>query len=100
MLIKLIAESALCRDAQVSRQLKRSRQLMTGRLKKLTVGRFAGGVVGGILLPAAVAFQDPVDVSLVWPMAVLLVCLLAETCERYLFFAAVSPDRMPQGLHS
>jgi Fe-S-cluster-containing dehydrogenase component/DMSO reductase anchor subunit len=82
-------------------QLKRSAMLMSSSLCKVTVARFVTGVLGGIVLPLIAATlaaggSGPVVLCTVGLMFV--GCVAGEILERYLFFAAVSPDKMPGGL--
>jgi formate dehydrogenase iron-sulfur subunit len=77
--------------------LKRTALLMSGLLKAATLSRFLCGAVGGIILPALVLFGL---LSPVFAVAILPFSLLAELLERYLFFAAVIPPKMPGGIAS
>jgi formate dehydrogenase iron-sulfur subunit len=74
--------------------MKRTAILMAHDLKAATIGRFVCGAIGGILLPVlAIA-------GMRYAGAVLTVCLLGELLERYLFFTAVIPPKMPGGIAS
>jgi formate dehydrogenase iron-sulfur subunit len=72
--------------------LARSRVVMFGELRWLTVLRFALGITGGLIGPM---------ISLGgWRSAPLVagsfvVCFCGELAERHLFFAAVAPPKMP-----
>jgi DMSO reductase anchor subunit len=78
--------------------LKKTAVLMAHHLRKHTFWRFGCGVVGGILLPwgfaAWGAGMPPVGAA--GYVVVLFAALLAgELLERYLFFRAVVPLKMP-----
>lgn len=80
--------------------LKRSALLMAGPLVRWTQARFACGVLGGILMPAALRAMIgdvvPSSPSMIVTSALLFAaCLAGELLERYLFFAAVASPRMP-----
>jgi formate dehydrogenase iron-sulfur subunit len=77
--------------------MKRTALLMSGVLKWVTVPRFACGALGGVVLPALVAFGvvPPLVATGILPFA-----LLGELLERYLFFTAVIPPKMPGGIAS
>ncbi len=75
--------------------MKRTAMLMAHDLKAATIGRFVCGAIGGILLPIFVMAGMQYAGA-----AVLIVCLLGELLERYLFFTAVIPPKMPGGIAS
>jgi len=77
--------------------MKRTALLMSGVLKRPTVLRFGCGVLGGIVLPAfvLVGLLSPVFATGILPFL-----LLGELFERYLFFTAVIPPKMPGGIAS
>ncbi|HEX7195097.1 MAG TPA: DmsC/YnfH family molybdoenzyme membrane anchor subunit [Chthoniobacterales bacterium] len=75
--------------------VKRTAMLMAHDLKAATIGRFVCGAIGGILLPILVMAGMQYAGA-----AVLIVCLLGELLERYLFFTAVIPPKMPGGIAS
>jgi DMSO reductase anchor subunit/ferredoxin len=77
--------------------MKRTALLMSGVLKRATIARFVCGAVGGVLLPALVVFGvfPPVVATGILPFS-----LLGELLERYLFFTAVIPPKMPGGIAS
>jgi len=77
--------------------MKRTALLMSGVLKRATIGRFVCGAVGGVVLPALVMFGvfPPIVATGILPFS-----LLGELLERYLFFAAVIPPKMPGGIAS
>jgi formate dehydrogenase iron-sulfur subunit len=77
--------------------MKRTSLLLAGVLKRANILRFLCGALGGVVLPALVMFG-------VWPPAlatgILPLSLLGELLERYLFFTAVIPPKMPGGIAS
>ena len=77
--------------------MKRTALLMSGVLKRSTVLRFVCGVLGGVVLPASCSFGvlPPVFATGILPFS-----LLGELFERYLFFTAVIPPKMPGGIAS
>jgi formate dehydrogenase iron-sulfur subunit len=77
--------------------MKRTALLMSGVLKRATVLRFVCGALGGVLLPLLVLFRvlPPVFATGILPLS-----LLSELLERYLFFTAVIPPKMPGGIAS
>ncbi|HEV2946719.1 MAG TPA: DmsC/YnfH family molybdoenzyme membrane anchor subunit [Gemmataceae bacterium] len=92
--------------------LKRSALLLASELAPACKARFLCGAVGGIALPwvvlnvaspttesAAATALSPGAASLVAAagLGLLSLSLAGELCERYLFFAAVVPPRMPGG---
>lgn len=101
-LCKLSFEAAFFRNEREdrSRQIRGSQHLMNFPLRKITVLRFAAGITGGILCPIFTALMAPSGFVLWLCGFQFTLCLIAETCERYLFFAAVAPDRMPGGLQA
>jgi formate dehydrogenase iron-sulfur subunit len=77
--------------------MKRTALLMSGVLKRATVPRFVCGALGGILLPLLVLFHV---LSPIFAAGILPLSLLGELLERYLFFTAVIPPKMPGGIAS
>jgi formate dehydrogenase iron-sulfur subunit len=77
--------------------MKRTALLMAGVLRRATIPRFVCGSLGGVLLPALVLFGvlPPVIATGILPIS-----LLGELLERYLFFTAVIPPKMPGGIAS
>ena len=75
--------------------MKRTAILMAHDLKAATFGRFVCGAIGGIILPIFVVAGLQYAGA-----AVLIACLLGELLERYLFFTAVIPPKMPGGIAS
>ena len=81
--------------------LKKTAVLMTRPLKNVTAWRFVLGVLGGIALPSLIlalnskVVNSPLLASLAFLSFLLL--LAGEFLERYLFFRAVVPLKMPGG---
>lgn len=107
-LIKLTFEATLFRHLRDTEHtpLKRSALLMTNKLSSATINRFAFGFLGGVILPlvmiVAASAQStttahPIFVCFLSAMMVIL-CLLGELSERYLFFTAVVSPKMPGGV--
>jgi formate dehydrogenase iron-sulfur subunit len=77
--------------------MKRTALLMSGVLRRATIARFACGVLGGVVLPAVALLGIVVpDIAI----GILVFSLLGELLERYLFFTAVIPLKMPGGIAS
>lgn len=74
--------------------------LMTGVLKHFTQARFFCGVMGGAIIPCMLLFTkhpyQPTPVLFVISM-MLIFLIMGEWLERYLFFRAVVPLKMPAG---
>jgi Fe-S-cluster-containing dehydrogenase component/DMSO reductase anchor subunit len=106
---KLLFEAAFLRHARDKQNTpsKRSALLMTGQLSRVTAARFGCGLVGGVLLPALLwvdsvsvaAGFSAVGIALVAVVAFAL-CVAGELLERFLFFTAVVPPRMPGRLRT
>ncbi len=78
---------------------KKTAILLSGPLKIPTRWRFACGIVGGILLPF-IFLQMSIEAGRVFVILSLLIfaiSLAGELLERYLFFKAVVPLKMPGG---
>lgn len=74
--------------------LNKTALLMENELGLATRLRFGCGLLGGIVFPL-LFLLNPISELLV---AALLFCLIGELLERYLFFTAVAPRRMPGGV--
>src|SRR5262249_24381270 len=99
--IKLAFEaSALLRVRdRRSSALKRMAVVMVGDLAAHTRARFACGVAGGVLLPLGIGLgQLEAGAMRALALVLLAVLLAGELLERYLFFRAAPPSRMPGGL--
>ncbi len=77
--------------------MRRTAVLMSGELKSATVGRFVCGVVGGVLLPVLGLLGL---FNIATASATLILVTIGEFLERYLFFKAVIPPKMPGGIAS
>jgi DMSO reductase anchor subunit len=77
--------------------MKRTALLISGVLKRATIPRFVCGALGGVIFPVLVLFGvlPPVFATGILPFS-----LLGELLERYLFFTAVIPPKMPGGIAS
>jgi formate dehydrogenase iron-sulfur subunit len=71
---------------------RQTARLLTGPLRHANALRSAAALLGGVLLPFMVAAKVA-PATLAWPALVL--CLLGELAERYLFFRAVDAPKMP-----
>lgn len=98
--IKLSLESSIFLRLRTRQHtpLKRTALLMVGDLGLTTFKRFFIGIIGGVLLPAllytAFASLSPLFVFFAVGL-VLVLCLIGELLERYLFFTAVVAPKMP-----
>lgn len=94
--LKLLTEAALYRHLLSPHvtTLGRSARLHVGPLARVTLGRNLCGVIGGLLLPWFALSQGS---TLSPPLVTisLMLLLIGELLERYLYFAAVSSPRMP-----
>ena len=100
--VKLFIEASIFRHLMARRQspAKRSAMLLVGPLSGSTFGRFACGLLGGIVMPLFIwndlEAAESHGVFLVISVAMLFVaCLVGELLERYQFFAACAAARMP-----
>lgn len=83
--------------------LRRTALLMTGELSRPTQLRFAVGIVGGLLLPMMMLSQQGLPAAELfseWSLriivgVVIVLLLVGELLERYLFFAASVAPKMP-----
>jgi formate dehydrogenase iron-sulfur subunit len=102
----LIFDASLLRHrlARAHTSMRRMAVLMTTDLASATKARFACGTAGGLLIPAVLLIAAPLGS---WPVgvgagltaaAMLALLLAGEIAERYLFFAAAPPSRMPGAL--
>jgi DMSO reductase anchor subunit len=103
----------LCTEAAIFRQLwkkqntplKRSASLLSGELAAVSKARFVAGFVGGVGLPWLLlslggqrATTPGFDLFMALAAGAMFALLLTgELTERYLFFAAVVPPKMPGG---
>ncbi len=113
MTTKLVFEALVFRHllAWQNTPLQRSARLMVGDLSNITMARFACGFLGGIAMTGFLLLRgeesnpgfsgtsgDPL--VLVCGTMLFAACLGGELLERFLFFAAASPRRMPGSLGS
>jgi formate dehydrogenase iron-sulfur subunit len=103
----LVTLAKLLWDGMVLRHLRqpahtlgrRTAVLMTTDLAGMTAARFGLAALGGVVVPllwlARSAVPSGAPNEGVLAMLVLLVLTSSELCERYLFFAAAPPSRMP-----
>src|SRR5262245_4366869 len=106
--VKLLIEASIfsCLPTQRLTPLKRTALLMIGELGPTTLQRFAMGIAGGIVLPLALAGpyltppasgHSPLFAACAVSLSILLL-LIGELLERYLFFTAVVAPKMPGAL--
>ena len=100
---KLLYEMSLFRHlaSKQATPLNRSARLMVGELGVWSRGRFAVGVIGGLLLPLVMLNQSatvPGATIAALGLASFALSLLGETLERTLFFTAAVAPRMPGAL--
>jgi len=103
-LVKLGMEALIFRHLREHdlSSLKQTALLMSGELVEITTARFLFGLVGSVLLPLAFLAQRPAPgpATLGVTAGIMLFTGLGELLERYLFFVAVVPTRMPGGFGS
>jgi DMSO reductase anchor subunit len=96
--LKLGVEILVLRHASASSltPMKKSALLATGRFQPVAFGHLSGLVVGGIGIPVLLSTTPP---QAQWLAAgALLLLLIAELGERYLFFRCVVAPKMPGGM--
>lgn len=91
---KLAWEAVLLRSPRDQAHI-RSATLMTGALRRFTVARFILGGIGGLACPMLLLNASHANTVSILAGAAFLFCLIGELLERFLFFTAVAPDRMP-----
>jgi Fe-S-cluster-containing dehydrogenase component/DMSO reductase anchor subunit len=104
--VKLTWEAAIFRHLLFRRMtpLRRSAMLHTGELSRVTLARFALGLLGGVMMPLFILRQaseagNVTGVEFVAATSLLFIaCLAGELLERYLFFTACAAPRMPGGI--
>jgi Fe-S-cluster-containing dehydrogenase component/DMSO reductase anchor subunit len=92
--VVLITGAKLAWEYRLARNpaLARSRVVMLGQLKWVTLLRFALGIAGGVIGPLlAIAGWRSAAVV----VGGFLLCFCGELAERHLFFAAAAPPKMP-----
>ncbi len=101
-IVKLVFETIIffhLRDRELT-SLKKTALLMTGVLKNAAAQRLMYGALGGIIFPILfLALTGPMSagVGLLLAVGIFLFSFLGELAERYLFFRAVVPLKMPGG---
>lgn len=79
--------------------LNKTARLLEGELGRIVRWRIVCAIVGGVGLPVLLALNGTQTRGEFWSgMAMFSLCLLAELLERYLFFTAVAPEKMPGGV--
>lgn len=75
-------------------------RLLLGELAEILTGRLLLGLVGGVLLPIAFVVQRPAPgvATLGVTVWIMLFVMVGELLERWLFFSAAVPARMPGGI--
>jgi formate dehydrogenase iron-sulfur subunit len=96
---KLASEAGVHRhlDDQEANPLKKAALLLRGELRTAHLWRFNAGLLGGFLLPVLWLYRGYAGsgADLIFASAVLMLVLAGECLERYLFFTACVPPRMP-----
>lgn len=79
--------------------LNKTARLLDGELGKIARRRIACGATGGVVIPILLALNaaSPAVTTLL-AFLMFALCLLGELMERYLFFTAVAPAKMPGGV--
>lgn len=98
MAAKLLLEAAIFRHLRSLEltALKKTALLMKGPFKKKMLWRFVLGTAGGFFLPAVFLFLSPGPAEALFLFGSIFVLATAgELLERYLFFRAVVPLKMP-----
>ncbi len=81
-------------DTLALTSLNKTARLMTDELGLAARLRVACGIVGGIVMPLFFVMNHAVAALAVGALAL---CVVGELLERYLFFTAVAPAKMPGG---
>lgn len=89
--------SLVALDTPTLTPLNRSARLLTDELGLAGRLRVVCGLLGGVALPLTAATQSAPSGLL---FAALGLCVVGELLERYLFFTAVAPAKMPGGFAS
>lgn len=103
-LLKLVYEAAVFRHlrSRSHTPMRRSATLMIGELHQVTVARYLLGLFGGVAIPTLLMASGPQAVStaalFVGVVAIIIMTVVGELLERYLFFTAVIAPKMPGGL--
>src|SRR5262249_1125326 len=100
--LKLAFEAVVFRHGRSASSLQQTALLLIGELAEITTARFILGIIGGVLLPLVFIMQRPAPgfATLGVTVWVLVFLALGELMERYLFFTAAAPARMPGGIEA
>ena len=100
--VKLGVDAAVLRFLRNSQPSERkgTARLLTGELSEVATARVLFGFIGGVVLPLAflVRAPSPGFATLGVTVWIILFTALGEFLERFLFFVAVVPPRMPGGI--
>lgn len=101
-LVKLSADVGVLRfllNGHTSER-KGTARLLTGELSELATARVLFGLIGGVVLPLVflVRAPSPGFATLGVTAWIILFTALGEFLERFLFFVAIVPPRMPGGI--
>lgn len=100
IIAKLGSEAGVHRhlDDQDATPLKKAALLLRGDLRAAHLWRFNAGLLGGFLLPVLWLYHGYAGAGMgdvLLAAAVMILVLAGECLERYLFFTACVPPRMP-----
>ena len=100
IIAKLGSEAGVHRhlDDQEATPLKKAALLLRGELRAAHLWRFNAGLAGGFLLPVLWLYNGYAGAGMAdvfFAAAVMILVLAGECLERYLFFTACVPPRMP-----
>jgi Fe-S-cluster-containing dehydrogenase component/DMSO reductase anchor subunit len=100
LIAKLASEAGIHKhlDDQEANPLKKAALLLRGELRMAHTWRFNGGLAGGFLLPVLWLYHGCAGAGAadtLFSLACLALILAGECLERYLFFTACVPPRMP-----
>jgi formate dehydrogenase iron-sulfur subunit len=86
-------------EASAPTQLNRTAGLLAGELGIVARVRIFFGVAGGLVFPLLLGLdRAPGEAPASWlALAAFAFCVVGELLERYLFFTAVAPAKMPGG---
>jgi Fe-S-cluster-containing dehydrogenase component/DMSO reductase anchor subunit len=109
-LIGLVTAAKLAFEHQIFRHLvdeetlapsplNKSARLLAGELGLIARLRIVCGIVGGVILPLTfmLRLSPGGSTEIIFSLAIFVLCLVSELLERFLFFAAVAPAKMPGG---
>jgi formate dehydrogenase iron-sulfur subunit len=100
VIAKLACEARIHRhaDDQEPTPLRKAALLLRGDLRAAHAWRFNAGILGGLLLPFFWLYRDRAAFGvpdLILASFLFALVLAGEWMERYLFFTACVPPRMP-----